>query len=162
MNDAGTRLDASRARLRASLQGRRTRRAASDRAAEGADARSWLALLHELPIVGSVVHAVRSAWLDSPLPAAVSLAEHAGNEALRPTAEQHPLALVGVALAGGALIAWARPWRTVWRAALAAGLVSQLTSRVVAQLPIASLFGAMQGLAARREEEPVEGLRRRG
>jgi hypothetical protein len=167
MSDAVVRLDESRARLRESMLGRRARRDASGASAgtaADAVATSWLALLHEVPIVGSVVQSLQAAWRDSPLPAAADLAESAGNEALRPTAERHPLALVGVAMAGGALFVWARPWRTLWRAALAAGLVSQLSARVVAQIPIASLFDAIQGLAARREldEDPPEGRRHSG
>lgn len=113
-----------------------------------------------------------SAWPGRQLPAAVArLAEHAGNEALRPTAERHPLALVGVAMAGGALLVWARPWRTLWRSALVAGLLSQLTARLVAQIPLASVFDAIQDFAARpaprggespaESESNQEGLRRR-
>lgn len=165
MSNAAARLDASRARLRESMQGRRrARRAAPQASAESADPGSWLSVLDELPIVGPLLQSARSAWRDSPLPAAVSLAEEAGNEALRPTAERHPLALVGIAMAGGALIAWAQPWRTAWRAALAAGVVSQLSARLVAQIPVASLVDAVSSLAARREErnEPQEGLRHSG
>lgn len=164
MNDAVVRLDQSRARLRESMLGTRTRREASTAAGDRTEATSWVSLLQEVPIVGSIAQALQSTWRESPLPAAAALAEQAGNEALRPTAETHPLALVGVAMAGGALFVWARPWRTLWRAALAAGLVSQLTARVVAQIPIASLFDAVQALAARRGpvEEPLEGRRHSG
>lgn len=84
------------------------------------------------------------------LATAVRVAEHVGNDALRSTAQRHPLALVGAAMAGGALFVWARPWRTVASSALVAGLMSQFGARLVSQIPLASLFDAVQGVAARR------------
>lgn len=43
--------------------------------------------------------------------AAGALVADAGQEALRPFARQHPVALVALAAAGGALLVGARPWR---------------------------------------------------
>lgn len=83
-----------------------------------------------------------------PLPFALHLANEAGKQALKPTAERHPVALVGVAIAGGALIAWARPWRALLGSALFAGLASQLGARLVSHIPFASVFDAIQTLAA--------------
>jgi hypothetical protein len=99
----------------------------------------------------------------SALPMAARMVERAGNDALRDTAERHPIALVGVAVAGGALIAWARPWRGVLSSALVAGLASQFGARLVSQIPIASVIEAIQGLAqAPTNESTPEGLRPRG
>lgn len=167
MDDAAARLALSRARMRDGMRGRRRRAAPDDPAPDETslpDASSWLALLSDVPIIGDVIRATRSVWNGSPLPAAAELAQQAGNEALRPTAQRHPLALVGVAMAGGALLVWTRPWQTLWRAALAAGVVSQLTTRLVAQIPMTSLLDAIQGFALRRElaEESQEGRRHGG
>jgi len=61
--------------------------------------------------------------------------------------------------------------RTLLRSALFAGVVSQLTARMVSQIPLASVFDAIQSLVARppaaapREasNEPTqEGLRHSG
>ena len=99
----------------------------------------------------------------SALPLAARIVERAGNEALRDTAARHPIALVGVAVAGGALLAWARPWRGVLSSALFAGLASQLGTRLVSQIPIASVLEAIQSLAqAPSTESTQEGLRQRG
>ena len=170
MSDAADRLDASRARLLARMQEQRSGRRESAAAAR-TESGSWLDLLADVPVVGGMVQRLRAAWRDSPLPAAAQLAEDAGNEALRPTAQQHPLALVGIAMAGGAFLYWARPWRTLWRSALFAGVTSQLAARLVSQIPLASVFDAIQTLAARppsaarrqaSNEPHQEGLRHSG
>lgn len=54
-----------------------------------------------------------------------ALAADAGREALRPFARQHPVALVTLAAAGGALLVGARPWRL-----LASPEVSRLGARL--------------------------------
>jgi hypothetical protein len=81
----------------------------------------------------------------SPLSLATSLATDAGNEALRPIATRHPYALVGTALAGGALIAWARPWRLL-SSALFAGALSQLGARLVSQIELPSMADAVHAM----------------
>ena len=81
----------------------------------------------------------------NPLSLATSLAADAGNEALRPIAARHPYALVGTALAGGALIAWARPWRLLG-SALFAGALSQLGARLVSQIELPSMVDALQSM----------------
>lgn len=150
MNDAQQRLEQSRARMRGWMQSTRRRRDDTRTPGTPQSPPSWLDVIGEIPIVGAAVSALRSAWRDSPLPAAVQLAEDAGNAALRPTAQQHPLALVGIAMAGGAFLLWARPWRTLLRSALFAGLASQLTARLVSQIPIGSMLDAVQDFAAAR------------
>jgi hypothetical protein len=142
---AANRLEDSRARIRDWMSATTDERGRP--AGTHSSSSSWLDLLGEIPVLGSIVVGVRAALRDSPLPAAARLAEGAANEALRPTAERHPLALVGVAMAAGALLWWAKPWRTVLRSALFAGMVSQLGSRLIAQIPFASLFDALQSVA---------------
>jgi hypothetical protein len=142
-----------------------------DRPAQTQPPGSWLDLLGEIPVLGKIVLGIRAALRDSPLPVAARLAGHAGNEALRPTAERHPLALVGVAAAGGAFLLWAKPWRTLLRSALLAGMLSQLGSRLIAQIPLASVLDALQsvtrrparaGTDTRHPSESQEGIRRSG
>jgi hypothetical protein len=125
LDHSSERLSASRARMRAWMRGE-----PGDDGKDGAGPRS------------------------GPLPLALHLANEAGKQALKPTAERHPVALVGVALAGGALIAWARPWRALLGSAVFAGLASQLGARLVSQIPFASVFDAFQNLAAPAGSEP--------
>lgn len=47
-----------------------------------------------------------------PLALVAGLANEAGRQALQPMAQRHPYALVGAAMAGGALLVCARPWLT--------------------------------------------------
>jgi hypothetical protein len=140
------RLDNSRARIREWMNATSEKRE-DPAGSTHLSGSSWLDVLGEIPVVGSIVLSILAALRDSPLPAAARLVEHAGNEALRSTAERHPLALVGVAMASGALLWWAKPWRTVLRSALFAGMVSQLGSRLIAQVPFASVFDALQRVA---------------
>jgi hypothetical protein len=86
------------------------------------------------------------------LSTALRMAEHAGNESLRPMAERTPLTLVGIAAAGGALLMWARPWRTLAGSALLAGMLPQLGARMVSQIPIASLLDALTNVAGHRRD----------
>ena len=165
---AARRLQDSRARIRDWMQATTEMR---DRPAGAQPSASWLDLLGEIPVLGKIVLGVRAALRNSPIPVVARLAERAGNEALRPTAKRHPLALVGVAAAGGAFLLWAKPWRTVLRSALLAGMLSQLGSRLIAQIPLASVLDALQSVARRptstgtehrHPSESQEGIRRSG
>jgi hypothetical protein len=80
------------------------------------------------------------------------VAESAGNQSLRPIAQSNPLALVGVAAVGGALLMWTKPWRSLAGSALLAGMLPQLGARLVSQIPIASLLDAVNQLASRRSD----------
>ncbi len=56
---------------------------------------------------------LRARWAQHPLHDAATLALLAGNAAVRPVARRHPVALVLLAAACGAALAWARPWKHV-------------------------------------------------
>lgn len=85
----------------------------------------------------------------NPLSFATSMTGDAADEALRPIAERHPLTLVSAAAAGGALLVWARPWRTLAGSPLLDGAWSQLGARLAAELPTASLSAALESLLVR-------------
>jgi len=166
---AADRLAGSRARIRDWMQG--TDDQHDGPARERSDGSSWLDVLGEIPIVGSIVLGVRTVLRDSPISATAQLAEQAGNEALRPIAEEHPLALVGIAAATGALLWWAKPWRTVLRSALFAGMLSQLGARLMTHVPLASVFDALHSAGGRpararpddrHSPESQEGIRHSG
>ena len=166
---AAGRLADSRARIRDWMQG--TDDQHDGPARERSDGSSWLDVLGEIPIVGSIVLGVRTVLRDSPIQATAQLAEQAGNEALRPIAEEHPLALVGIAAATGALLWWAKPWRTVLRSALFAGMLAQLGARLMTHVPLASAFDALRSAGRqpararpddRHSPESQEGIRHSG
>jgi hypothetical protein len=75
--------------------------------------------------------------LHSPM---LSIAQRAARYSLEVTADRHPLPLVGVAMAVGALLFWLRPWRLLLRPALIASVAAQITSRAIARVPIESVL----------------------
>lgn len=97
---------------------------------------SWEQRLRAVPGVSFVLDAVQAWWQHHPLRAATTVAREVSRAALRPIAGRHPFALVAVAVAIGAALAWARPWRWALKSALFAGLVPQFASRVASALPI--------------------------
>ena len=110
-----------------------------------AASQTWHRRLRELPVIGLVADALGAWWSQNPLRPVALVAAEAANAVAKPLALRHPVALVLVAAAGGAALAWARPWRWALRSALFAGLAPQVASRVVANLPVESwltLLGA--------------------
>jgi len=104
----------------------------------GSGGKSWEERLRDIPGMATVIDVVKVWWQQHPLHAVSIVAGEVGRTTLRPIASRHPLALVGVAMLAGAVLAWARPWRWALRSALFAGLAPQVASRVVASLPIES------------------------
>ncbi len=129
------RLALSRERLRQVLAPKP--RPAADPSA-GGSGKSWEERLRDIPGMATVIDVVKVWWQQHPLHAVSIVAGEVGRTTLRPIANRHPLALVGVALLAGVVLAWARPWRWALRSALFAGLAPQVASRVVASLPIES------------------------
>ena len=127
------RIEFSRARLRAAMSPPSAPAAGSE-----PQAASWLQRLKQLPVISLVVESFDAWWAGHPLHAAGQVAAQASSAVVRPVARRHPFALVLVAGAVGALLAWSRPWRWAFRPALLAGLAPQLASRVIANLPIES------------------------
>ena len=132
---ASERIEFSRARLRAAMS---PPPAPAPAAGSELHAASWLQRLKQLPVVSLVVESFDAWWAGHPLHAAGQVAAQASSAVIRPVARRHPFALVLVAGAVGALLAWSRPWRWAFRPALLAGLAPQLASRVIANLPIES------------------------
>jgi hypothetical protein len=83
----------------------------------------------------------------SGLPLAATLFTASGDALLRPIAKQHPFVLAAAALAGGAALLALRPWRGLLQSALLSRLAAQWTTQLAAQLPVASLLGALQDAA---------------
>ena len=104
----------------------------------GGTGKSWEQRLRDIPGMATVIDVVKVWWQQHPLHAVSIVASEVGRTTLRPVANRHPLALVGLAVLAGAVLAWARPWRWALRSALFAGLAPQVASRVVASLPIES------------------------
>ncbi len=129
------RLALSRERLRQVLAPKP--RPAAD-PSSGGSGKSWEERLRDIPGMATVIDVVKVWWQQHPLHAVSIVAGEVGRTTLRPIASRHPLALVGVALLAGVVLAWARPWRWALRSALFAGLAPQVASRVVASLPIES------------------------
>jgi len=134
MSEALDRIEASRARLRLAMTPPPPN-PADDRASRST---SWLDKLGAVPLVHAVVDSVSAWWSHHPLRPVTQVAGEASNAMVKPIAQRNPLALVAVAAAVGASLAWSRPWRWIFRSALFAGLVPQLASRVVSNLPIES------------------------
>lgn len=70
-----------------------------------------------------------------------------GDALLRPIAKQHPFALAAAAAAGGAALVALRPWRGLLHSAVLSRLAAQWSTQLAAQLPLASLLGALQDAA---------------
>ena len=137
------RLARSRERLRQVLAP--PPRPAADTSSRGTG-KSWDERLRDIPGMATVIDVITVWWKQHPLHAVSIVAGEVGRTSLRPIASRHPLALVGVALLAGAVLAWAKPWRWALRSALFAGLAPQVASRVVASLPIESwltMLGAL-------------------
>jgi len=118
MNSATTpeqRLALSRQALRLALQPRATADAAPQGATgaptDAAAATPWV----DIPGATTLFQWLRDSWQLHPARSAYKAGVEAGNAVLHPVAQRHPLALVAGALAIGAFLAWAVPWRRALR-----------------------------------------------
>ena len=91
--------------------------------------------------------AIRFQQRRSGLPFGATLFTASGDALLRPIAKQHPFVLAAAAVAGGAALVALRPWRGLLQGALLSRLAAQWTAQLAAQLPLASLLGALQDAA---------------
>lgn len=105
----------------------------------------WLAALGATPVLGPLINEAVRWWAGHPLRAVASLfARHASSTNETQT-QRHPWAWVLGAAAAGALLIWARPWRSaVLRRAIYSGLLPQVVSTLMSQVPTERLIDLVQ------------------
>jgi len=153
----GERLAASRERMRAwmlHVDGRQERRRRAAAAAAEGRSPPWMDRLREVPFVGTLIEAVQAWWERHPLQPAVSLAHGVVRDTVAPMARRHPIAVVAGAFCVGAVLVRLRPWRWLVKPALFAGLTTQIITRVIASVPLESVFEGMASSFSRRPETP--------
>ena len=151
------RLEASRERLRLAMRpggaddsADRVRAAA---AASGSGASpqepvpSWLNRLREVPGLALLVDGIVQRWQGHPLRLAAQVAGGLADGWIKPVAQAHPVRLILGALAVGAALAWARPWRLLPRPARWSMLALPLVSRAVALVPMEAVLLALTSFA---------------
>ncbi len=132
--DAVTRLEMSRQRLRRHLIELNGHPDEPDAGPPRPNA--LLDSLRSIPLVGMVLDTVSSWWKQHPLRVVATLVVASAASAARPVTQRHPTVTLFAALAIGALVMWARPWRFVLlRRAIYAGLLPQLVSKVIGFIP---------------------------
>ncbi|WP_330832251.1 hypothetical protein [Piscinibacter sp.] len=148
------RLGASRERMRAwmlQVDGRQERRRRAAAAAAEGRSPPWLDRLREVPVVGTVVEAVQAWWAKHPLRPVASMAQTVVRDTVAPVARRHPIIVVAGAFAIGAALVRLRPWRWMLKPALFAGLTTQIITRVIASVPLESVFESMASFGHRAE-----------
>lgn len=112
----------------------------------------WRESLNAVPGARIVIDVITSWWTQHPLRVVAMVGQEAGNAAMKPTAQRHPLLLaVGAFILGAALVRL-KPWRWGLNKVLLAGLLPQLISKVVSELPISSWVDMVSHLI--RERQP--------
>jgi hypothetical protein len=76
-------------------------------------------------------------------------------EALTPIAQRNPLGLMLTALAAGALLTWAKPWRWSPLSGIVAGVLPEILAKLVAQVPPSTWLDGLDALF-RRNVAPEE------
>lgn len=114
----------------------------------------WLRSLRHLPVVGTVAGSLSEWWAEHPFRPVAQVARDASTAAVAPVAQKHPLLLVSMAAAAGALVLKATPWKLAIRSVLFAGLVPKVASKIVAKLPVESWFTMLGTMFASRNKLP--------
>lgn len=104
-----------------------------------------------------LVEAISSWWQRHPLRVVTLIAKNTTRVAVQPLARRNPLGLAIGALALGAFVVWARPWRWILKPAIFAGLLPQLLSKGIAHLPLESWLAAISSGAWKMPSEPGNG-----
>ena len=128
------RLNASRMRLRQSLS-----QAADPPYKRSRVASTWLsrlaqplmARLRSFPVADFALNSARTWWQKQPLRTAAYLAFEGANVLAKPVAKQRPAKLLLSAFAGGAALAWARPWRMFMSPSLLAVAAIQVAAHFI-------------------------------
>ena len=144
---AAERLEKSRALLRDAMRDKSNDRPPLH---EHKLAPKWLTSLISIPVVPVLTEALNSWWGQHPLRVASLLATNTTRAVMQPLAQRNPLGLALGALALGALVAWARPWRWILKRAMFAGLASQLLSKGIAHMPLESWLDALMSVAFKK------------
>ncbi len=131
------------------VDGGRNRRTTLGDAARSAPVRQWLQGVRQQPVIGTVIDAVMSWWLNHPAHAAAVVVGAAARDAAVPLARRHPWLLLLASLLAGAAVVRLKPWRLLFSSALFAGLTTQVASRLVAQMPIESVIASVTRLISR-------------
>jgi hypothetical protein len=156
---AAERLATSRERMRQWMTQPDTRGEARRRveaAKEAGDKPAWKDRLRTAPMVGVVLDAASAWWANHPMQPVAQLAQGVVHDTVAPLARRHPILVVaGAFLAGIAVVRW-RPWRWLLKPALFAGLSSQIIARVVASVPLESIFEAVGSFTQRRPHDDEE------
>lgn len=156
---AAERLAASRERMRQWMlqtDGRHDARRRVDAAREAGDKPAWMDRLRTAPVIGVVIDAANAWWSNHPMQPAAMVAHGVVRDTVAPLARRHPILIVaGAFFAGVALVRW-RPWRWLIKPALFAGLGSQIITRVIASVPLESVFEAVGSFARRQPAEADE------
>lgn len=84
------------------------------------------------PSAASILDVAARWWAGHSGQSAYALAGQLANEALRPLAKRHPVALVAGAAAIGGLLIWIRPWRFAFRPKVLSSLGPVVLSSVLA------------------------------
>lgn len=117
----------------------------------------WLDGLNDLPGASAVIDALRIFWRNHPLHLVGNAVAGALRIAVLPMAQRNPLGLVVGALLLGGLFAWSRPWRWISAPALLAGLLPQLLATAMASLKPINWLDILASLAKRHSEQNPPG-----
>ena len=118
-----------------------------------------LATLIALPVLGPLIHSAVSWWADHPLHAVADLFIRPNASATgpikQPLTQRHPWALLLGAVAVGALLMWARPWRFgLLRRAVYAGLVPQMINSLLSRVSSDGLLDIVKSALGRPVANP--------
>lgn len=108
---------------------------------------NWWVALGAIPVLGPLISDAASWWADHPLRAVADLFARPGTSTSKPLTQHHPWAMLIGAVAVGALVMWARPWRfALLRRAVYSGLLPQVMSSVLARVPTDGLLDLAQSV----------------
>lgn len=118
-----------------------------------------LATLTALPVLGPLIHSAVSWWADHPLHAVADLFIRPNASATgpikQPLTQRHPWALLLGAVAVGALLMWARPWRFgLLRRAVYAGVVPQMINSLLSRVSSDGLLDIVKSALGRPLANP--------
>jgi len=92
-----------------------------------------------------------TAWMEGLMATpSINLIAEALKAVVQPTAQRHPLGLVGGALVVGGLLAWSRPWRWILTPALLASVMPQLVSKLIGRMQPLSLVTLLAELMQKK------------